>query len=262
MLPGLLSHPQGLQLVMGQRQQRTPTSVLPQECLPCCPLGGHSHGVQQPLLLRERMELAPSRIQLWMLPAWLLLDLMAWQGLLRGTQQTWHEQGTQGTAVLTQAPRVTPALRPAALSRVPLTPQSCRQPQQEPCPAPSCPLLQLLGMEQEQPRHREKCPRLVPWLPAMWGWSPTSQGLKDQDPCPVKPPVLPALLSHLLLLLHLELRLGPAMGQRQQQTPTSVLPREPPYPHSLWGHSRGGWQLVLPREQLSLGLKDQAMTSV
>lgn len=203
------------------------------------------------------MELAPASIQLWMLPARLLLHLMAWQGLLRGTQWTWHGQGT---AVLTQTLRVTPALHPAALSRAPLTPQRCRQPQQEPCPAPSCPLLQRLGTEQEQPQH-QKCPHLVPQLLAMGGWSPTSWGLKDWDPCPAKPLELLVLLSH-LLLLNLEPCLGPAMEQRQQQTPTSALPREPPYPRSLWGRSRGGWQLVLLQEQLSLGLKDQDLASV
>ncbi|XP_035167997.1 mucin-19-like [Oxyura jamaicensis] len=48
----------GLQLVMGQRQQQTLTSALPQKRRPRRPLGGHSHGGWQPVLPRELMDLA------------------------------------------------------------------------------------------------------------------------------------------------------------------------------------------------------------
>lgn len=112
----------------------------------------------------------------------------------------------------------------------------------------TCPLHQLSGteQEQEQPWHWDKCPHLVPHLPAVLGWSPVSQGQKDQGTCPVNPPALLGLWR------------APCLGQRQQQASTLVLLREHPCLHPSGSHSHGGRQLVVPREQVCLEPMDQA----
>ena len=75
----------------------------------------------------------------------------------------------------------------------------------------NCPLHQLSGMEQEQPRHWDKCPCLVPHLPAVLGWSPTSRGLKDQAIFPANLLLLLGLLTH-----PWGLQVAPCLRQRHQ----------------------------------------------
>lgn len=152
-------------------------------------------------------------------------------------------------AVLIQIPRLTRILQPSVFSKIQLTLESCRQEEQKLWQMPNCPLCQLLGMEQEQRRHWDKGPCLVPHLLAVLGWSLVSWRLKDQG----------AVL--LWLLIHPQ-GLQPALclGQRHQRALTSVLgsPRELPCLRPLGSHSHWGWQLVLPREQVSLEPMDPA----
>lgn len=113
--------------------------------------------------------------------------------------------------VFMQISRVTRVVQPSALSRMLLTPESCQLEKQKLWQTPNCPLHQLLGTEQEQPQHRDKCPHLVLHLSAVLGCSPTSQGLKDQGTYPVNFPVLLGLLTH-----PWDLQLAPCLGQRHQ----------------------------------------------